>query len=79
MWQDPIIAEVRRIREAYIKRFNYDLQALYSALKAQEERSPRLKVSFPPKRVISPQATAPAKARKQPQFVYEVPEDPYTG
>ena len=77
MWQDPIIAEVRRIREAYVKQFNYDLQALYSALKEQEERSPRLKVSFPPKRVISPQATTPAKIGRQPQFVYEVPEDTY--
>lgn len=77
MWQDPIIAEVRRIREAYVKRFNYDLQALYSALKEQEERSPRLKVSFPPKRVISPQTMTHAEVGRQPQFVYEVPEDPY--
>jgi len=79
MWQDPIIAEVRRIREAYIKRFNYDLQALYNALKEQEERNPRPKVSFPPKQVKSLQATAPAKIGRQPQFVYEAPEDPYAG
>ena len=49
MWEDPIVAEVRKIREEYAARFNYDLRALYQALKEQESEDTREKVSFPPK------------------------------
>lgn len=49
MWEDPIVAEVRRIREDYAAQFNYDLQALYRALKEREQQDPCPKVSFPPK------------------------------
>lgn len=49
MWEDPIVAEVRKIREEYAAQFNYDLQALYRALKEREQQDPRPKVSFPPK------------------------------
>jgi len=61
MWQDPIVAEVRRIREAYAAQFNHDLQALYRALKEQEERSLRPKVSFPPRPVALAQAATPVR------------------
>ena len=37
-WQDPIVEEVRAIREAYAARFQYDLQAIYRDLKAQERQ-----------------------------------------
>lgn len=76
MWQDPIVAEVRKIREAYVEQCNYDLQALYRALKAHEERSTRPKVSFPPKRVTFPQSPS-VKTSRQPQFVYDAPQDSY--
>ena len=46
MYQDPIVAEVRAIREAYAKRFNYDLDAIYRDLKEQERKSGRKMVSF---------------------------------
>lgn len=51
-WTDPIVAEIRRIREAYAARFNYDLRAMYLDLKEQEKRSGRKIVSYakePPK------------------------------
>jgi hypothetical protein len=48
-WQDPIVEEVRAIREAYAAQFNYDLQAIYRDLKAQEHQSGRQTVSFPPR------------------------------
>lgn len=51
MWQDSIVEEVRKIREAYAKQFNYDLQAIHRDLKEQEKKSGRKIVSFPPKRV----------------------------
>jgi hypothetical protein len=60
MWQDPIVAEVRRIREAYAAQFNFDLAALCQALQEQEQRDPRPHVSFPPKRVIARKDGQPA-------------------
>jgi hypothetical protein len=51
MWHDPIVEEVRAIRDAYAKQFNYDLEAIYRDLKEQEARSGRVVVSLPPKRV----------------------------
>ena len=48
-WQDPIVEEVRAIREAYAAQFNYDLQAIYHDLKAQERQYGWQTVSFPPR------------------------------
>jgi hypothetical protein len=33
MQDDPIVEEVRRVREAYAARFNYDLEAIFQDLK----------------------------------------------
>jgi hypothetical protein len=48
-WQDPIVEEVRAIREAYAARFEYDLQAIYLDLKEQERQRGWQTVSFPPR------------------------------
>jgi hypothetical protein len=45
-WSDPIVDEVRRARDAYAARFDYDLRAIYRDLKAQEKRSGRKIVSY---------------------------------
>ena len=45
-WSDPIVDEVRRARDAYAARFNYDLRAIYRDLKEQEKRSGRNVVSY---------------------------------
>lgn len=45
-WSDPIVDEVRRVREAYAARFNYDLRAIYRDLKEQEKSSGRTFVSY---------------------------------
>ena len=45
-WSDPIVDEVRRIRDAYAARFNYDLRAIYRDLKAKEKASGRKIVSY---------------------------------
>lgn len=50
MREDPIVAEVRKIREAHAAQFNYDLKAIYQDLKQQEKASGRVFVSFPPRR-----------------------------
>lgn len=46
MWSDPIVDEVRRIRDAYAARFNYDLRAIYRDLKEKEKHSGRKIVSY---------------------------------
>ena len=45
-WSDPIVDEVRRIREAHAARFNYDLRAIFKDIKEQQKRSGRTFVSF---------------------------------
>jgi len=46
-WGDPIVEEVRNVRDAYVKRFNYDLDAIYRDLKAEERQSGRVVVPYP--------------------------------
>jgi hypothetical protein len=50
MWVDTIVEEVRAVREAHAARFDYDLEAIYRDLKAQEQQGKRQVVSLPPKR-----------------------------
>jgi hypothetical protein len=38
---DPIVEEVRRVRDAYAARFNYNLRAMFEDLKKQERESGR--------------------------------------
>lgn len=51
MWKDPIVEEVRKLREAHAKKFDYDLQAIYEDLKKREKTSGRQFTSLTPKRV----------------------------
>lgn len=53
IWSDPIVDEVRRAREVYAARFNYDLQAIYRDLKEQEKRSGRKFVSYADEPAVS--------------------------
>ena len=43
---DPIVDEVRRIRDAHAAKFNYDLKAIFRDIKEQEKVSGRKYVSF---------------------------------
>ncbi len=43
---DPIVDEVRRIRDAHAAKFNYDPKAIFRDIKEQEKRSGRKYVSF---------------------------------
>ena len=45
---DPIVDEVRRVRDAHAARFHYDLDAIYRDIKEQEKESGRKFVSFAP-------------------------------
>ena len=50
MQLDPIVEEVRKARDAYAKRFNYDLDAICRDLQEKQRRGKRRVVSLPPKR-----------------------------
>jgi hypothetical protein len=52
MWNDPIVDEVRKIREEHAARFNYDLERIFQDLKEQERQSGREVVSLAPKRPL---------------------------
>jgi hypothetical protein len=49
-WEDSIVEEVRKVRDAYAKRFNYDLDSIYRDLKEKECRSGRVVVPGPAKK-----------------------------
>lgn len=53
MWKDPVVEEVRAIRDAYAARFNYDIEAMCRDLREEEARSGREVVALPPKRIVS--------------------------
>ncbi len=61
MWQDPIVAEVREIREAFAAKHHYNLREMYKALKEMEAKRNRPVVSFPPRRIKPVQAKKRAK------------------
>jgi hypothetical protein len=46
MWKDEIVEEIHRIREAYAKSFNYDLDAIFEDLRKKEAESGREVVSL---------------------------------
>lgn len=51
MTRDPIVEEVRAIREAFAKQYDYDVDAIVRALQKASADTGRQLVSFPPKPV----------------------------
>ena len=47
MRSDPIVDEVRRVRDEHAARFNYELNAIFDDLKAQERHSEARFVKYP--------------------------------
>jgi hypothetical protein len=58
---DPILSEVRRIREAYAQQFHGDVRAMMDDLRRRHARSNRQSVSLGPK-LRRPAATLRGKA-----------------
>ncbi len=50
MWRDPVVEEVRSIRDAYAKRFNYDLDAIVDDLRKKEAQGDRELVEPAPRK-----------------------------
>ena len=51
MQDDPIVDEVRQVRQAHAARFHFDLDAIFQDLKEQERRSGDTFVRFPARRM----------------------------
>jgi len=52
MLDDPIVEEVRKIRDEYAKKFNYNLDAIAADLMKQQKASGRKLVSFPSRKPV---------------------------
>ena len=48
---DPIIADVRNARDAYARKFSYDIKAMCRDLKKRQARNADKVISLPPKRI----------------------------
>jgi hypothetical protein len=48
---DPILAEVRRVREEYALQFNGDIKAMLADLRQRQEASGHKTVALEPKRI----------------------------
>jgi hypothetical protein len=65
VWQDPIVQETRRLREAFASQHGHDADAIFQAILEKQSLSQRLKVSFAPHTpvsVLAAQPIAPADA-----------------
>ena len=51
MWQDPIVEEIHKVREALAAQFQYDVQALGKYFQAQQQAEHREVVTRAPRRV----------------------------
>ncbi|MDH3599056.1 MAG: hypothetical protein OEU26_05385 [Candidatus Tectomicrobia bacterium] len=51
MWQDPIVEEIHKIREALAAKFQYDMQALGKFFQAQQQVEPHVVVTHAPKHI----------------------------
>ena len=59
---DPIVDEVRRVRDAHAAMFNYDLDAIFQDIKEQEKKSGLKFVSYPPRRTEPNKALQPTRS-----------------
>ncbi len=57
MRNDPIVDEIRRIRQEHTDKFNGDLHAICEDIRRQERESGREYVSYPPRRIKSAAAS----------------------
>ncbi|MFH0787191.1 MAG: hypothetical protein V2B13_06195 [Pseudomonadota bacterium] len=51
MFTDPIVEEVRAIRQKHAARFNYDIKKIAEDLNKKQKQAGRKIVSYPPKPV----------------------------
>lgn len=66
MWQDPVVAETRALRDEYARQFNYDIDRIFNDLMKKQASHPERVVALPPRKplasTIEAQQVAPADA-----------------
>lgn len=70
MEEDPIVAEVRRVREEHAAQFGCDLRAIVQDLQERQRSSGRTYVQSPPRRPATAAAVMP-----ETESVHKVPTD----
>ena len=63
MWEDPIVAEIRKIRDEHAAKFNYDVAAIFEDIRRQEKESGRQYVTYPSRRPEPAAKTSAPKAK----------------
>jgi len=66
MSRDTIVEEVRKAREEYARKFNYDLDAICADLQRREKESGRPVVSLPKRQPVSTPLGASGAETKSP-------------
>jgi hypothetical protein len=49
MWKDPIVEEVRRLRDQYASQFNHDLERIFIDIQKRQAQIGKQLVSLPPR------------------------------
>lgn len=62
---DPVIAEVRAVRDGYAARFGYDVSAIFRDLRARQETSGRVYVRYPARDVDAGSGLNDSAARSE--------------
>ncbi len=50
-WRDPIVEEIRKIREEHAARFNYNVRAIVEDARRRQQEGGHKIVSLPPRRL----------------------------
>jgi len=50
MWKDPIIEEIRQLREQYASQFNHDFERIFQDIQKRQMQEGKTLVRFPPRR-----------------------------
>jgi hypothetical protein len=64
MTSDLIVEEIRRLRDEYAKRFNYDIKAMFEDLKKEQRASGRKVVSLSTRGASGPATRRRSAARR---------------
>jgi hypothetical protein len=59
MWQDPIVQETRRLREAFATQHGHDADAIFQAIVEKQSQSKRQKVTYTSRIPVSVYAAQP--------------------
>nr|VFK18812.1 MAG: hypothetical protein BECKLPF1236B_GA0070989_11535 [Candidatus Kentron sp. LPFa] len=70
MWQDPIVAETRALRDEYARQFDYSINAIFDDLMTKQAAHPERVVSFPARKpaagAVAVRLSVPGRLHSEP-------------